>query len=200
MPLIIMGLVLLVIGFAFRLLHWPDVLLGFYSGPIFIIVGFVLTFFRMRSACNEIPGKKQASSNLTLLYTHIIPFLGVPALIVYYFAIVKTNILLDFGVFLWGFLFICWLFLALIGINLFIVLYDDNGLQLIRNGSRRDIAFKHIKSISNPFLIVYQIEMKTGQNYLFIPHVLEFMADPFSDVSSVKTLKRRIEELGAPQR
>ena len=39
---IIFGCLLTIVGYLFKLMHWPDLFRGIYSGPAFFFVGFIL--------------------------------------------------------------------------------------------------------------------------------------------------------------
>ncbi|OFY85748.1 MAG: hypothetical protein A3F72_12415 [Bacteroidetes bacterium RIFCSPLOWO2_12_FULL_35_15] len=43
--LIVVGFFLVLEGYLFKIMHWPDLFKGIFSGPIIFIVGFILLIF-----------------------------------------------------------------------------------------------------------------------------------------------------------
>ncbi len=39
---IVLGALLFIVGFLFKIMHWPDIFKGYYSGPILFFIGFIL--------------------------------------------------------------------------------------------------------------------------------------------------------------
>ena len=43
---IVLGILLFLVGYMFRIMHWPDMYKGFYSGPIVFTIGLILLIIR----------------------------------------------------------------------------------------------------------------------------------------------------------
>jgi predicted membrane channel-forming protein YqfA (hemolysin III family) len=43
---IVLGILLFLVGYMFRIMHWPDLYQGFYSGPIVFLMGLILLIIR----------------------------------------------------------------------------------------------------------------------------------------------------------
>ncbi|MCW3071884.1 MAG: hypothetical protein JWO44_1774 [Bacteroidetes bacterium] len=44
--LIVMGILLFWVGFLFKVMHWPDLFKGMYSGPVLIVAGIIILIIR----------------------------------------------------------------------------------------------------------------------------------------------------------
>lgn len=47
---IVLGILLFLVGLLFRIMHWPDMFQGIYSGPAFIIIGLLLYIFSRKNS------------------------------------------------------------------------------------------------------------------------------------------------------
>ena len=184
----IIGALLLISGFFFIRMNWPDIFLGIYSGPFLMISGWILMVSEYN---NFIRGKGVISSRLTIVYKIIIPELSIALFICYRIYTFTTTELLDFLVPFTYFLALLLTVFLLFGLKIKTVALHDEGI-IVGTRAQKIIRFSEIQYAHRLFFSFILVKSKKGF-ILFLPKLSEQIQNPLKPSKSVQFLINKIE-------
>lgn len=182
--LIILGSLLLIVGFLFSQLGLPDAFQGIYSGPVLICSGSILIMIIDFNRSNE----SYLSSRATRFYKFVIPYVGATLLIVYFMFTLFKDEMLDFLIPFGVFIFLLWLILLFIGRSLNYIAHSDQGF-LIGTAKKKLLPYESVKSVDRFFFNFFVIKLKDGKKYYFLPHISEVILKPFANPTGLTVIK-----------
>lgn len=167
---IILGISLLITWGTFYLLKYPDITLGYITGPLCIVIG--LGFLDNKKKSVVISERNKLSSNLTKFYKYGTPIIYLIILvgIIIFFGFIETNMEARiFGLFFGLFVLFGAIWIVIIFRKLVFLEYDNNYLYINKINM---IKLKDITNIKVLIPPIYKIEIK-GDIYYFFPSFFE---------------------------